>query len=121
MQQKLYIIIIYRIRKTDVDTVTNIKIIIKTLQAENRPLHSFLDLYKIVWPRQARIFFYGFLIIEVTTSSQANRIINNNINIRSGIKICKLFAVYPGGADDGVIYAFSPRYAGSLCEGGKLN
>jgi hypothetical protein len=66
----------YGIRKTDVDIIINIKIIIRTIQAENRPLYGFLDLYRIVWPRQARKIekTYGFLIIKIATSAQANRI-----------------------------------------------
>jgi hypothetical protein len=93
MQRRLYIIIIYDIRKTDVDTVINIKIIIRTIQAENRPFYGFLDLHRIAWPRQAREIekIYGSLIIKIATSAQANRIIIKNINIRIEIKIYELF------------------------------
>ena len=93
MQRRLYAIIIYSIRKTDVNTVTNIKTIIRTIQAENRPFYGFLDLYRIAWPRQARKIekTYGFLIIKIATSAQANRIIIKNINIRIEIKIYELF------------------------------
>jgi hypothetical protein len=65
------------VRKTDVDIITNIKTTIRILQIENRPLHGFLDLHRIAWPRQTKENkkTYGFLIIEVATSSQANRII----------------------------------------------
>jgi hypothetical protein len=37
---------VHGIRKTDVDIVTNIKTIFKTIQVENRPLYGFLDLYR---------------------------------------------------------------------------
>jgi hypothetical protein len=84
---------VHGVRKTDVDIITNIKTTIRILQTENRPLHSFLDLHKIAWPRQARKNkkTYGSLIIEVATSSQTNRIINDGVNIESEIKICELF------------------------------
>jgi hypothetical protein len=93
MQRRLYAIIVYGIRKTDIDTVTNIKATIRTIQAENRPLHRFLDLHRVAWPRQVREIekTYGFLIIEITTSAQANRIIIIKINIRTEIKIYELF------------------------------
>jgi hypothetical protein len=76
-----------------VDIITNIKIIIRILQIENRPLYGFLDLHRIAWPRQARKNkkTYGFLIIEIATSFQANRIINDGVSIGSEIKICELF------------------------------
>jgi hypothetical protein len=82
------------VRKTDVDIVTNIKTTIRALQAENRPLYSFLDLHRIAWPKQARKNkkTHGFLIIKVATSSQANRIINDGVSIGSEIKIYELFA-----------------------------
>jgi hypothetical protein len=81
------------VRKTDVDIITDIKATIRVLQTENRPLHGFLDLHRIAWPRQARENkkTYGSLIIEVATSSQANRLINDGVSIESEIKICELF------------------------------
>jgi hypothetical protein len=93
MQRRLYAIMVYGVRKTDVDTVTNIKAIIRTIQAENRPLYGFLDLHRVAWPRQAREIekTYGSLIIKIATSAQANRMIKKDINIRIEIKICELF------------------------------
>jgi hypothetical protein len=84
---------VHDIRKTDVDTVTNIKAIIRIIQAENRPLYGFLDLHRVAWPRQTRKIekTYGSLIIKIATSAQANRIIKKNINIRAEIKIYELF------------------------------
>jgi hypothetical protein len=93
MQRRLYAVMVHDIRKTDVDTVTNIKAIIRTIQIENRPLYGFLDLHRVAWPRQAREIekTHGSLIIKITTSAQANRMIKKNINIRIKIKIYKLF------------------------------
>jgi hypothetical protein len=93
VQRRLYAIIIYDIRKTDVDTVINIKAIIRTIQIENRPFYGFLDLHRIAWPRQARKIekIYRFLIIKIATSAQTNRIIIIKINIRIEIKIYELF------------------------------
>jgi hypothetical protein len=84
---------VHGVRKTDVDTVTNIKAIIRIIQAENRPLYGFLDLYRVAWPRQARKIekTYRFLIIKIATSAQTNRIIIIKINIRIEIKIYELF------------------------------
>jgi hypothetical protein len=67
MQRRLYAIIIYNIRKTDINIITDIKIIIRIIQAENRPLYGFLNLYRIAWPRQVRKIekTYGFLIIKI--------------------------------------------------------
>jgi hypothetical protein len=94
VQRRLYAVMVHGVRKTDVDTVTDIKATIRTIQAENRPLHGFLDLHRVAWPRQAREIekTHGSLIMEVATSAQANRMIKEGVSIGAEIKICELFA-----------------------------
>jgi hypothetical protein len=94
VQRRLYAVIVHGVRKTDVDTETDIKATIRALQAENRPLHGFLNLHRIAWPKQVKENekTHGSLIMEVATGSQANRMINDGVSIGSEIKICKLFA-----------------------------
>jgi hypothetical protein len=93
VHRRLYAVIVHKIRKADADT-KDIKAIIRKLQAENRPLYGFLDLYRIAWPTKtlANEKTHGSLIMEVATSTQANRMITENISIGSEIKICELFA-----------------------------
>jgi hypothetical protein len=93
VHRRLYAVIVYGVRKADVD-IKNIKATIRKLQVENRPLYGFLDLYRIAWPTKtiANEKTHGSLIMEVATSTQANRIIIKNISIGSEIKICELFA-----------------------------
>jgi hypothetical protein len=94
MQRRLYAIIVHNIHKTDINIITDIKTIIRIIQTENRPLHGFLDLYRIAWPRQTKKIkkTHGSLIIKVATSAQTNRMIKKNIYIGAEIKIYKLFA-----------------------------